>query len=339
MSLSVTGAYAPGWPGIDPRRTSSAKSGVGKSLSAASHVWFTLRHGIQNEIDYPRLDSPCRRDPGLDITDGREFSPEEQRHARSQLSHPFEGVPLYGLANTCSAGRYRIEREILADPARDALLQRARFVPLQGGLAAYRRHVRVAPHLEEADGHWPQDLWLDGTPYWNGIRMDERQVGVDGYYVRIAAPEARTVASPTQDPVPIQNRPPGGSAALTEQSRDAPEIARKELFPGRPSGSAMPLVRRTPSMSSRCARGARNAYSTCRRRPPSATPRRKRPLPVPAGASTTRLARSVTGCIPRIQMRAQATVRWSGDGWRTVHDTATRDTGLGVHTADLPRDR
>jgi glucoamylase len=28
-------------------------------------------------------------------------------------------------------------------------------------------------------------------------------------------------------------------------------------------------------------------------------------------------------------------VRWSVDGWRTVHDTATRDTTLGVHLCDL----
>jgi glucoamylase len=26
------------------------------------------------------------------------------------------------------------------------------------------------------------------------------------------------------------------------------------------------------------------------------------------------------------------------DGWRTVHDAATRDVGLGVHLVDLPTD-
>ena len=29
-------------------------------------------------------------------------------------------------------------------------------------------------------------------------------------------------------------------------------------------------------------------------------------------------------------------VHWSVDGWQTVHDTATRDTTLGVHIVDLP---
>ena len=26
---------------------------------------------------------------------------------------------------------------------------------------------------QEADGHWPQNMWLDGTAYWSGIQMDE----------------------------------------------------------------------------------------------------------------------------------------------------------------------
>ena len=26
---------------------------------------------------------------------------------------------------------------------------------------------------QEADGHWTQNMWLDGTPYWTGVQMDE----------------------------------------------------------------------------------------------------------------------------------------------------------------------
>jgi glucoamylase len=52
--------YAPGWPGIPPRWTSSAKSGV----------WFTLSHGILDEIYHPRLDLVCTRDMGMIVTNG-----------------------------------------------------------------------------------------------------------------------------------------------------------------------------------------------------------------------------------------------------------------------------
>ena len=37
----------------------------------------------------------------------------------------------------------------------------------------------------------------------------------------------------------------------------------------------------------------------------------------------------------RVETLAPAVVHWSVDGWRTVHDTPTRDTTLGVHVADL----
>jgi glucoamylase len=42
------------------------------------------------------------------------------------------------------------------------------------------------------------------------------------------------------------------------------------------------------------------------------------------------------GKILRVETRAAAVVHWSGDGWQTVQDTPTRDTGLGMYVADLP---
>jgi glucoamylase len=138
---------APGSPGISPRWTSSAKTGVGTALSASSQVWFTLSHGIFNEIYYPRIDQACTRDMGLIVTDGWNFFSEEKRHTRSEVSYSAEGVPAYRLVNTCKQGRYRIEKEILADPLRDAVMQHTRFLPLQGKLIDYHLFVLLAPHL------------------------------------------------------------------------------------------------------------------------------------------------------------------------------------------------
>ncbi|MBS0613272.1 MAG: glucan 1,4-alpha-glucosidase [Proteobacteria bacterium] len=145
--MDMTMTEAPGWPGSPPRWTSSAKTGVGTALSSASHVWFTLSHGILNEVYYPRLDTPCTRDLGLIVTDGRDYFSEEKRHTHSQLSYPHAGVPLYRLMNTCRAGRYRIEKDILTDPLRDTVLQRTRFVALAGNLADYHLYALAAPHL------------------------------------------------------------------------------------------------------------------------------------------------------------------------------------------------
>jgi len=59
---------APGSPGIRPRWTSSAKSGIGTALADTSRVWFTISHGILNDVYYPRVDQACIRDLGLSGT-------------------------------------------------------------------------------------------------------------------------------------------------------------------------------------------------------------------------------------------------------------------------------
>ncbi len=139
---------AKGHPGIPARWTSSAKTGVGTARSDASHVWFTLSHGILNEIYFPRLDRACTRDCGLIVTDGRDFFSEEKRQTHTQVSPLEDGVPGYRLINTCLEGRYRIEKTVICDPERDALLQHIRFVPLRGTLDDYRVYVLLAPHLD-----------------------------------------------------------------------------------------------------------------------------------------------------------------------------------------------
>lgn len=139
---------APGAPGILPRWTSSAKSGVGTSLSVFSRVWFTISHGILNEIYYPRVDVACTRDMGLLVADGKDFFSEEKRHTQHEIHWLAEGVPAYHLVNTCEQGRYRIEKDILSDPQRDVVLQHTTFSPLSGKLEDYILCVLLAPHLD-----------------------------------------------------------------------------------------------------------------------------------------------------------------------------------------------
>jgi glucoamylase len=139
--------YAPGFPGIEPRWTSSAKTGVGTALNLHSRVWFTLSHGILNEIYFPRVDQACTRDFGLLITDGREFFSEEKRHCSFENVPIEPGVPVYKLTNTHLGGRYRIEKEVLTDPWRNVVLQKIRFVPLQGNLSDYRLYTLLSSHL------------------------------------------------------------------------------------------------------------------------------------------------------------------------------------------------
>jgi len=146
---STTTHEAPGWPGTEPRWTSSAKSGVGTALGSGGRVWFTLSHGILNEVYYPRLDQACTRDLGLIVTDRGRFFSEEKRHARHEIATT-EGVPAFRLTNTCGEERYRIEKDVIADPAREVVLQRVRFTALRGSLADYALYALLAPHLGNA---------------------------------------------------------------------------------------------------------------------------------------------------------------------------------------------
>lgn len=139
--------YAPGWPGSEPRWTSSAKSGIGTALNRNSRIWFTLSHGILNEIYYPRVDQACTRDMGLIVTNGKNFFSEEKRHSQNVTTYLADGVPAYRMVNTCIEGRYRIEKEIITDPKRPVLFQRTKFTALKEKLENYHLYVLLAPHL------------------------------------------------------------------------------------------------------------------------------------------------------------------------------------------------
>ncbi|HXN07492.1 MAG TPA: glucan 1,4-alpha-glucosidase [Nitrospiria bacterium] len=172
--------FAPGWPGIPPRWTSSAKSGVGTAIGSDSRVWFTLSHGILNEIYYPRVDQACIRDMGLIVTNGIDFFSEEKRHARHEITCLADGVPAYRLTNTCLENRYRIEKEIISDPRRDVVLQRIRFFPLQGKMEDYHLYTLLAPHL---GNHGAGNTAWVGEYKGNPMLFAER----DGYALALAS--------------------------------------------------------------------------------------------------------------------------------------------------------
>src|SRR6185437_10194545 len=109
-----------------------AKSGIGTALSDVSRVWFTLSHGILNEIYYPRVDQACTRDFGLIVTDGADFFAEEKRDCTFTVETLEDGVPAYRLTSTHTGGRFRIHKCIVCDPRHEAVLQQVRLEVLSG---------------------------------------------------------------------------------------------------------------------------------------------------------------------------------------------------------------
>ena len=157
-------ADAPGWPGIEARWTSSAKTGVGMALSPVSRVWFTISHGIVNEVYYPRVDQACIRDFGLIVTGGGGFFAEEKRDCSFETSSIEDGVPAFQVISTHLGGRFRITKIIVSDPRHDVVLQQIRFETLQG--PPLRLFALLAPHLVNGGAH--NTAWLGD---YKGARM------------------------------------------------------------------------------------------------------------------------------------------------------------------------
>ena len=160
-------------PGVEPRWTSSAKSGVGTALDGRSHVWFTISHGIVDEVYYPRVDQANTRDLGLLVSGPDGFFSEEKRDTRSDVHLIAPGVPGYRIVNTCVHGRFEIEKTVITDPERDVLMQRIRFRALQGRIEDYRVFALLAPHI--CNQGFGNDGWAErykGVPMLFARRQD-----------------------------------------------------------------------------------------------------------------------------------------------------------------------
>ncbi|HVA38628.1 MAG TPA: glycoside hydrolase family 15 protein [Candidatus Dormibacteraeota bacterium] len=141
-----------------------------------------------------------------------------------------------------------------------------------------------------------------------------------------------------EDPIPYAR----AMAAMTsrggmipEQVWDQPAIPERFLYPGRPTGSAMPLVwahAEFLKLGASCALG--HAFD----RPTAVWERYGGEAPASAretwrfNCKTSSVER---GKVLRIELQAPATVRYTTDAWASGQDVATRDTGLGIHLVDL----
>ncbi|HMN08796.1 MAG TPA: glycoside hydrolase family 15 protein [Gemmatimonadaceae bacterium] len=145
--MSEADRLAPGWPGLEPRWTTSAKSAVGTALGDGSRVWFTASHGILNELYYPEVDTACLRDAGFMITARDGFFSEEKRDCDHGVEWLAPGVPAFRLRNRCRQGRYEIEKRVCTSTDYDVVLQHVRFTPLHGALGDYTITLLLSPHL------------------------------------------------------------------------------------------------------------------------------------------------------------------------------------------------
>lgn len=136
-----------GAPGMPPRWTSSTKDGVGTAYSASSRVWFTLSHGILNEIYYPTIDRPQIRDMQFLITDGQTFFHEERRHLQTEIEELDRWSLGYRIVNSDPQQRYRLIKQVIANSHQPCVLVQVQLEGEEGLLKRLMAFALVAPHL------------------------------------------------------------------------------------------------------------------------------------------------------------------------------------------------
>lgn len=137
-----------GAPGMEPRWTSSSKEGIGTAYHTASRIWFTLSHGVVNEIYFPCIDQPNTRDVQLLISDGETFVHEERKDLQTEMRYPEKNVLAYEIENKDKEGRYTICKTVICDPHLPVLAinhqLKVHDENLRGKLKVY---LLIAPHL------------------------------------------------------------------------------------------------------------------------------------------------------------------------------------------------
>jgi glucoamylase len=128
----------------------------------------------------------------------------------------------------------------------------------------------------------------------------------------------------------------GDGGMIPEQVWDSPAIPDKNLFPGRASGSAMPLA------------WAHAEYIKLRRslidgRVFDMPPRPEKKTAPDINYTIWRFNHKSRvmpeGNILRVETLEPALIHWSLDGWKTSFDIKTADSGLGIHFVDLPAEK
>jgi len=136
-----------GAPGLEPRWTSSRKDAVSTAYSASSQVWFTISHGILNEIYYPTIDRPQTRDMELLFTDGATFFHEEKRDFEYDFHYTHgDALAVKVVANDLD-GRYTVTKEFISDPHHPVVLINVKIAGEESVLSRLKCYALLAPHL------------------------------------------------------------------------------------------------------------------------------------------------------------------------------------------------
>lgn len=182
----MTDLSAPGAPGIPPTWCSSDKDLVGTAMGPA-RLWYTLGHGILNEVYYPRIDVPQIRDLGFIVADGAGFWVEVKRLEARELQLQAPGIPLPTVVHRHE--RFTLTLSFCPDPERDVLLLDLRLE----GDGDLRPYVLLSPRLGGSGrDNWAwagkhrgrKILWAEQGPF--GLALVAGDEGLQDAFGRVS---------------------------------------------------------------------------------------------------------------------------------------------------------
>lgn len=149
---STAPADAPGAPSGAATWTTGDKDGVGTAVSPVSKVWYTLTGGTMSEVYYPSGDTPNVRELQFAITDGSTFTQLETDATTTKTVQMSDPASLtYTQTTTDNAGRWKLTKTYVTDPARSTVLIDAQFESLKGG--PYQLYTLYDPSLAGDSGN------------------------------------------------------------------------------------------------------------------------------------------------------------------------------------------
>ncbi len=159
--LPLEGPRAYGAPGTPPFWTTGKKQAIGTARTDRSPVWFTVANGIITEVYYPRVDLANTRDlQFLLVGDKAEDFYEESKSTKSNVQLADPRALMWQISNRAWDGRFIIDKQVLTDPDRPALVMQVRIHTADGPHApqGLRPYLLFAPHV--ADRGWENDACL-----------------------------------------------------------------------------------------------------------------------------------------------------------------------------------
>jgi glucoamylase len=169
---------APGGPGAPPSWGPGRKQGFGTAPGLQSKVWFTIAAGSVSDCFFPTLDRPALTRLRFIIAAPGSPPVDDAAEASHEVTWSQPGIPAFSVQSTHT--EYRLTKEILTDPASNALLIAGSFSP---ELPDLRLYLQAEPHMRPG-GRGNTGRVVDSDP---PVLLAEQ----DGVFIAFVGPFSR----------------------------------------------------------------------------------------------------------------------------------------------------